>query len=115
MPITEQDVNTAENLLRDLQITVFFNKLAAFGIEPKSEQEAEYLWATGDSVLQQFPRVSQEGVQVKQASINLFPQQASRLDNTGFTNEAHKAVDTLIQSAPQYYKAASILLAVNNS
>jgi hypothetical protein len=115
MSITKQDVYTAESLLHDLQTTVFFNKLASLGIEPRTEQEAELLWGAGDDVLRQYPRVSQEGVQVKQAGMNLFPEKAAKLTNSGFSNEAHEAAETLLQQAPQYYKAASILLAVNNS
>ena len=116
MPITHDMVAAAQGLVTETQARVFFNKLASYGITPSDDNQAGQLWALADEILKERPRLSQAGMQMKQASFDAFgDEHVSRLTDDGCSETAHALADQLIQEDPTLVKAAHLLLSINNA
>lgn len=107
-------VTEAEQLMTDLQADIFFRKLASLGVVPTTDEQAANLWELGDAILKDRPRLSDEGMALKQASLEEFGKLGSRLSNDGCSADAHTIAEKLCREE-RIVKAAHILLAVNNA
>lgn len=114
MSITQEMVTGAEQLMTDLQADIYFRKLASLGIVPTTDEQSANLWELGDAILKERPRLSDQGLALKQASLDQFGTLGSRLANDGCSEDAHKIAEKLCQDE-RIVKAAHILLAVNNA
>lgn len=114
MSITKEMVAEAEQLMTDIQADVFFRKLASLGVVAGTDEEAAKLWELGDAILQERPRLSDEGQSLKQASLDEFGKLGSAIGNDGCSLDAHKIADELCKDQ-RVVKAAHILLSVNNA
>jgi hypothetical protein len=108
-----QVVQQAAAMWDAVRSDVFFNKLASLGITPSNEQEAGQLLELGGVLLQQYPRQT-AGVTVKQAGMEVFgADSVSPIAATGYSQEAHDAVDWLCNARPDLVHAAGILVQSN--
>ena len=113
MSVTKEMLLEAERLFTNVQADVFFKKLAALGVEPKSEKEAQSLWAIGDRVLKAQPRASDSGRATKQACLDSFGKLASMVGQDGCSLDAQRITEELFKDQ-KIVKAAQLLLSANN-
>jgi hypothetical protein len=113
MAITEQDFRRAQETVINLQSEVFFRKLAAYGVVPNSEEDARFLLQEGGQILADMPRNTQQAVEIKQASYEVFQDPNRRPASDGFSADAHEVVDYIFQNQPELVKAAGVFVAAS--
>jgi hypothetical protein len=93
----EERLNQADALLSDMQYRVFFQKLGQYGIHPANEKETADLLGLADAILVQCPRNSQQGMQTKQACMEVLGVPETMQD--GCSKDVHDAVEYLCKQA----------------
>jgi hypothetical protein len=114
MPTNQEQFAAAQEVLDSVQADLFFRKLASFGIKPQTKEQVQALWQAGSSILADTPLTTEKGRQTKQASCEMFHDQASALPKEGHSQDAVKIAAHLMQN-PDYVKAARLVIAVSQA
>jgi hypothetical protein len=114
MPTNQEQLTAAQNSLNELQMKLFFRKLASFGVKPQTREDAQSLWQAGINVLEDAPLTTEKGRLAKQASCDAFHDTASALPQEGYSQEAIKIAEHFMQ-IPEYVKAARLVVAVSQA
>ena len=101
-------LDQAADVLVGLETQVFFHKLAAYGIQPETEEEMRQYLAYGNQMLAKYPITDDRSVQIKQASAASMGGQFKFAEN-GFSEEANSYVDVLMGD-PGAVEAAMVFL-----
>ena len=109
----QETLTAADNAMRKTEFTVFFHKLASYGIVPSTEEQREALLIHGNELLAQYPFLSENGPLIKAACATELGSECEFLSN-GFTKEASEYVDELMKNQ-HVVAAASLLLAAQST
>jgi hypothetical protein len=109
MPTDQEKLAQIQQSLETIQKDVFFKKLASYAIAPKNDAEAKDLWSFGCRVMDECPLQSKEGLQVKQASCNELSDAESVIPENGYSPDAIKVAEWLLQQ-PKFTDAARFML-----
>ena len=93
--MNQEYLTKAAEFVISLENEVFFRKLASYGIEARTIEEAQFLLNRGDEILAEYPFPSPQGLQLKQASAERFGLEV-KLAQDGFSEETHRYVDSVL-------------------
>ena len=103
--MNQEILKQADELMHEVAASVFFQKLATYGLQPSNDEEADFLLETGQTLLQQYPFAAENVVKAKTAALGAECKVAA----DGYSEESHRWTDELMKDQP-VVAAASMLL-----